>query len=472
MKNNKYIFTFGVEIHAELLTNTKAFSPSKVDFGAKPNTSIHPIDLGYPGSKPTVNKKMVEYAYRLSKILEMDISDKLWFDRKNYFYPDLPKGFQITQYYRPIGVNGKFSIITNDNEKDITITEIHMEEDTAKQTKIKEGILFDFNRSGIPLIEIVSGHEELSSVEDVVEYVRQLKDQLVIMGINDGKMEEGSFRVDVNVSVRKTNQKEYGTRTEVKNLNSFKNIKKALEFEIKRHINILEAGKEVESYTVRFDEESNETIQMRPKDSENDYNFIHEGNITPITLSKKDIEEFNSFNDIKLISFKNKWKNKISDSDLSIITSSKRIFDLFNSLILKNDFKEVVNLLINNFKPMINEANLSVIRIDENEIEEIINLKKKGKIDNREIDKLLVKMFGGSIQKELKNISSKQLLSDEKIIEIIKKIVEINNEMITRDKDRPERIEKFIMGQLMKETKGKASPQVANKLVKDILWTK
>ena len=472
MENNKYISTFGVEIHAELLTNTKAFSPAKVDFNAPQNTSVNPIDLGYPGTKPTVNKRMVEYAYRLSKILNMDIADKLWFDRKSYFYPDLPKGFQITQYFRPIGINGKFTIITNGKRKEISITEIHMEEDTAKQIKTKEGILFDFNRSGVPLIEIVSGHKELSSVDEVVEYVKQLKEQLVIMGINDGKMEEGSFRVDVNVSVRKEDQKEYGVRTEVKNLNSYKNIKTALEFEINRHISLIELGKEVESYTVRFDEDKKETIPMRKKDNENDYNFINEGNITPITLSKEILKEFNLINDVELNSFKTKWEDKISEKDLSIILSSKKIFDIFNKLVNDINFKEIINILINNIKPMINETNIKEIRINESEINEMISLRKSGKIENREINQLLLLMFEKEISKELKSFSTKELLSEEIIIEKIKSLIEINIVMIEKDKERPERVEKFLMGQLMKETKGKVNPQLANKLVKEVLWTK
>lgn len=469
---NKYIPTFGVEIHAELLTNTKAFSPAKVDFNAKPNTAIHPIDLGYPGTKPTVNKKMVEYAYRLAKTLDMTISKKLWFDRKSYFYPDLPKGFQITQYFQPIGTNGKFSILVNGEKKDISITEIHMEEDTAKQTKTKDGILFDFNRSGVPLIEIVSGHKELSSIEEVVEYVKQLREQLVIMGINDGKMEEGSFRVDINVSVRKKGQKEYGTRTEVKNLNSFRNIKTALEFEIERHIKLIESGKEVEQYTVRFDEETKKTIPMRLKDNENDYNFIHEGNITPITLSKETLKEFDSIKDIKLISFKEKWSKELNENDSSVILSSKKIFNSFNELINNDNHKEIINLFVNNLKPMLDESTLKENRIDKEGIKEIISLRKNGKIDNRKINELLLLMFKQDIKKELKTFSSIELLSEEKVIEIIKGLVETNKDMIEKDKERPERVEKFLMGQLMKETKGKVNPKIANKLVKEELWKK
>jgi len=301
---NKFIPAFGIEVHAELLTKTKAFSPAEVTFDAKPNTSIHPIDLGYPGTKPVVNKKMVEFAYRLAKILKMNIENKLWFDRKNYFYPDLPKGFQITQYFKPIGTNGKLSILSNGQKKDITITEIHMEEDTAKQIRSGDETLFDFNRAGVPLIEIVSGHQELSSIDEVLEYVKQLREQLIIMGINDGKLEEGSFRVDVNVSVKKEDDISFGQRTEIKNLNSFKNIRLALEYEINRHIEMIEKDQKIESYTVRYDDIKNITITMRLKDAKYDYSFIPEGNITPIILSDEDKIEFESKGDINAFDFR------------------------------------------------------------------------------------------------------------------------------------------------------------------------
>ncbi len=469
----KWIPTFGVEIHAELNTNTKAFSPAKVDFNAEPNTMVHPVDLGYPGSKPTVNKSMVEYAYRLAKVLKMKIAETITFDRKAYFYPDLPKGFQITQFYKPIGTNGKFTINVNGQDKDISITEIHMEEDTAKQIKTPEGILFDFNRSGVPLIEIVSGHEELSSVEDVISYVKQMREQLVIMGINDGKMEEGSFRVDVNVSIRPEGQVEYGTRTEVKNLNSFKNIERALEVEMERHQRLYEAGEELLSTTVRYDEETNTTHAMRVKDTGFDYNFIPEGNINPIILTDEVKEQFEtkSKDDVIVSDFRNEWKDKMNDDELSVILSSKQLLNLLNELIKELDEKDVINFIVNNIKSMINESKLEEFRMDSKEIVSIIKLRKEGKVDNKQTNKLVSKMFEESISSDLESLNNKVLLSDDEIKEMISSLIESNKEMVEKDiNDRPERVEKFLMGQLMKETKGQASPQLANKLIKEVLW--
>ncbi len=470
----KYIPTFGVEIHAELNTNTKAFSPAKVDFKAAPNTMVHPVDMGYPGAKPTVNKQMVEFSYRLAKILDMNIEEKIFFDRKGYFYPDLPKGFQITQYFKPIGTKGKFNILLEDGtSKDISITEIHMEEDTAKQIKTDEGILLDFNRCGVPLIEIVSGHEELSSVEEVVTFVKQLRSQLVIMGINDGKMEEGSFRIDVNVSVRPEGQEEYGIRTEVKNLNSFENITKAVNAEIERHIALYEAGDKPEVMTVRFDEETQTTIPMRAKDSGNDYNFIPEGNITPITLTEEIKEIFNkaSETDIRISTFLNEWKEIMNSDEILVITSSNELFNLFNQLKKEVDVKDAINFIVNNIKSAMNESKLEKFRLDSKESASLINLRKEGKANSKQVNTLINKMFESEITKDLEDISSKELMSDEDLKAIVVKLIEDNQEMVDNDREtRPERVEKFIMGQLMKETKGQASPVQANKIVKEVLW--
>lgn len=471
MKN--WIPTFGIEIHAELLTNTKAFSPSKIDFDAEPNTMIHPVDMGYPGAKPTVNRKMVEFGYRLASVLKMDIAEVIAFDRKAYFYPDLPKGFQITQFFKPIGTNGKFTITSNGVEKDISITEIHMEEDTAKQIKTDEGILFDFNRAGVPLIEIVSGHEELSSVADVIAYVKQMREQLVIMGINDGKLEEGSFRVDVNVSIREEGTEEFGTRTEVKNLNSFRNIERALEVEIERHKKIYEEGGVLESTTVRYDEDTNTTHPMRLKDTGYDYNFIPEGNINPIILNEETLNEFKSKSDLDITvsEFRNEWKEKMNEDELSVILSTKELLDLFIDLSSKADSKDVINFIVNNIKSMINESKLKVFRFDSEEIIGLISLRKEGKVNNKETNKLVSKMFEESISKDIESLKNKVLLTEEEIKGIISNLISSNKDMVDKDiNDRPERVEKFLMGQLMKETKGQASPQLANKLIKEVLW--
>ncbi len=470
---NKYKTSFGVEIHFELLTKSKAFSDAKVDFSATPNTNVSPVDLGYPGAKPIVNKKMIEYAYRLARVLDMEIENKIYFDRKNYFYPDLPKGFQITQHFKPIGKNGKFKIFTKSGIKEISITEIHMEEDTAKQIKTNDGVLFDFNRSGIPLIEIVSDHKELSTIEEVISYVKLMRKQLIILGINDGKMEEGSFRVDVNVSIFPENKLGYGNRTEVKNLNSFKNIEKALNFEIDRHIKLYESNQEIKTITVRFDEETETTIPMREKNSNYDYNFIPEGNINPIILNKEIKKEFENISnqDIKIFEFYNNWVNKISKKEISIICSSKKIFDTFNKLIEVIPENDAINFIVNNIKSVINDSKLENYRLNVKEIKDLIKLRKDGKINNKETNELILKMFKTEIKNDIKLLNDKILLNNKDIKEILFLLLEKNSEMINKEKtNRPERVEKFLMGQILKETKGKANPKEVNDLIKKVLW--
>ncbi len=473
----KYIPAFGVEIHAELKTKTKAFSPAEINFDAEPNTLVHPVDIGYPGSKPTVNIKMVEYAYRLAKVLRMDIEPKIYFDRKSYFYPDLPKGFQITQYFKPIGKNGKLRIeLNNGDHKDISITEIHMEEDTAKQIKTNDGVLYDFNRSGVPLIEIVSGHEELENIDEVIAFVKQLKEQLVIMGINDGKMEEGSFRVDVNVSIRKEGQKEYGIRTEVKNLNSFNNIRKALEVEIERHKSIYDSGNIPESMTVRFDEDKEITIPMRKKDSSIDYNFIPEGNIRPIVLTNELTDEWNKNNyDYRIFEVRKILKKNYQANSIDKILTSRELFDWVWE---ETDYKLFDYLQNNNLIDILKDAAKEDRRIVtsmklkiKEKLNKLIKFRSEGKINSSKTNELISKLFKNDADEEIKKLENKVMMSDDDIKNIVIKIIENNNELIEKEKnDRPEKLEKMIMGQLMKETKGQASPQSSMKIVKEVLW--
>ncbi|RKX66974.1 MAG: hypothetical protein DRP42_01845 [Tenericutes bacterium] len=281
---SNYKSTFGVEIHLELNTNTKAFSSSPVSTTMEPNTAISPTDLAYPGTKPRLNKKVVEHAFKLATLLKMDIADVLHFDRKNYIYPDLSKGFQITQFYNPIGKKGIFTIINQDGvKKEIQITEIHIEEDTAKQVKLSGGkIGFDFNRAGVALIEIVTGHEDFETIEEVTQFVEQFRQLALLLNISNCKFEDGSIRTDINVSV--SNTTELGNRVEIKNLNSISNMRDALKFEIDSQIKTIESGSTVEVVTKRFDEATRQTVFMRNKESITDYNYFPEANILPINI--------------------------------------------------------------------------------------------------------------------------------------------------------------------------------------------
>lgn len=276
----------GIEIHIELKTKTKMFSNSPVTFASIPNSQVNEIDLGYPGSLPSINKQAVVLAIRACQALNMKINPVLSFDRKNYFYPDLPKGYQITQQNNPIGSSGKLAITTNNMQQDILIMRLLLEEDTAKQIHLDNITLLDYNRAGIGLIEIVS-EPVIYDVETAINYIETLRKTLLHLGVSNAKMSEGSFRCDINISLRPIESKDFFKHVEVKNLNSLNNVKRAIEFEIKRQTNLINQGTPLKSNeTRRFDEKTKTTILMRSKESTVDYKYFPEPNIVPIILEQ------------------------------------------------------------------------------------------------------------------------------------------------------------------------------------------
>ena len=462
MKNN-YIPTFGVEIHVELLTKTKAFSSSVVSYGEKPNTNINNFDMGYPGTKPTVNKQMVKYAYWLAKALKMEIAEKLFFDRKHYFYEDLPKGYQITQFYNPIGKNGKFEIFDeNRNSKLITITQIHMEEDTGKQIIKNGNKYFDFNRAGIPLIEIVSGHNEFETITDVLDYVKQIRKQLIFLGITNGKMSEGSMRVDVNVSVRKNKKDRLGTRVEIKNINSFANIRAAVEYEIEDQISILENNDKIHFCTKRYDESKSKTELMRSKKIILQYNYFPEGNINPIRIDDKLKKEFEEKKILILSDLKKDLLKLIPEKQVDILLSSSSLFNLF--LKLKNNKNEsnLVNLITNNLLSIVNKnkINLGKLSINENDFKKILDIFIEKKTTSTIINELLNSLVKGeNISNTILDISSVKQMDNNELKKLMNEIIKSVPTVLEDFKTKPDKVFRFIVGQIMKETKGKANPK-------------
>lgn len=468
----KYIATFGIEIHAALDTKTKAFSPAENVFGAKPNTRVHPVDLAYPGAKPRVNGKMVEHSYRLASSLNMEIESTIFFDRKNYFYPDLSAGYQITQFERPIGRNGKLTINTSNGKKDISITEIHMEQDTAKQTRKDGKRLFDFNRAGTPLIEIVSGHEELASIEEVIEYVKTMREQLVVLGISRAILAEGTFRVDINVSVRPENQKEYGTRVEIKNINSFSNIEMALNFEINSMKETLEAGNSILPVTKRFDENKGETVTMRIKDTENIYNFIPEGNITPIKLTEEFISNSLALGTPSIMEVREELKDKLNEEQYSSIMQSGPLFKLFRKLSLKFDESKVANFISQTLMAVLksNKDRMTTTVFDTIDFELIMKLMQMKKVTNKDINSLLRKALleGLEITNELYSAQETEEMSEEDIEKLIINLVKTDERLKTQI-EKGSNVTGFLTGQVMKATKGQALPATINKIIDKVL---
>lgn len=463
---NKFKTTIGVEIHISLNTKSKIFSSAKNDFNDPPNTNISPIDVGYPGALPILNKEAVIKAIKLAKVLKMEINNVLYFDRKNYYYPDLPKGFQITQHENPIAKNGKLKILN----KIINIERIHLEEDTAKSIHKNNKTYLNFNRAGAPLIEVVS-KPEFSSAIEAAKYVEKIRDIVVLLKISDGKMEKGSLRADINVSLKEINKKTLGTKVEIKNLNSISNIEKAIKIEIQKQKTMLLKNQKIFPYTKRFDEKLQDTIKMRVKKESIDYKFFPEPNIPPIFLKKEFIDS------IKI----NELSNKREEIYLSLnipkeyvkqLISNKKMADYFDSIDYKDKnklskffFAEIVSLA--------NSKNFNVVDLQINP-KEIVNLLfkiKEGKISGKhakEIIPLLIKNKK-SVDLIIKEKNIKLISDENKIFKMVNETIKENQEFIKKNKERKERILKFILGQLMKKSKGQINPKIANKIVEKLL---
>jgi len=471
---NNFEVIIGIENHVELKTKTKMFAPSLVSYGSEPNTDICEVDLGYPGALPTVNKEGVKLAIIACKALNMEIESHLVFDRKNYFYPDLVKGFQITQQYQPIGRNGFIEIdVCGGLKKRIEIERLHIEEDTAKQIHKENLTYLDYNRSGVGLIEIVS-KPLIRSANEAVEYINSLREILLFLGVSDVKMNEGSLRCDINISLRPYGFSGFGVKVEIKNLNSINNVKKAIEYEIKRQTELILSGNKVQQETRRFDENKQETVLMRVKTDAVDYKYFREPNILPIMLDKKWIDEvINS--SLELASKKRKRyveNYNLKIEDVNYILSSLELTNFFeSSLELGCNPTRLLNYLITDIKALLNKENITIDKSKLTPINmyEIMKLSDEGIISSKHIKILLPLVFENDKSvNQLVEENNLKLINDETtIINLLTPIIESNNKMILENYEtRFERIEKTIMGQLMKETNGNINPDRAANLIK------
>ena len=359
MAREDYEVVIGLEVHAELSTKTKIFCSCPTSFGASPNTHVCPICMAMPGTLPVLNEKVVEYAVRAGLATECTISQDSKNDRKNYFYPDLPKAYQISQYDKPLCEHGKIEIEPRVGRKAIGITRIHIEEDAGKlnHDEFGRGSLVDLNRAGVPLIEIVS-EPDLRSSEEVDLYLRKLKSILEYIEVSDCKMQEGSLRADVNVSIRKKGAKEFGTRTEMKNMNSFRSITRAIEYEIDRQVDVIDNGGTIEQETLRWDEVSGKTFSMRDKEDAQDYRYFPDPDLVAIKLSSEYIENIKNTLPELPESRKQRYltEYKLSEKDANIITSSKYLSDLFEQASkICNNPKAVNNWIISDISRILNE---------------------------------------------------------------------------------------------------------------------
>ncbi len=472
MLREDYEVVIGLEVHAELSTKTKIFCSCPTEFGGEPNTHCCPVCMAMPGALPVLNKKVVEYAIKAGLATNCSITRVSKNDRKNYFYPDLPKSYQISQYDMPLCTKGYVEIKTEDGTKKIGLVRIHIEEDAGKlnHDEFGRGSLVDLNRSGVPLIEIVS-EPDMRSVEEADSYLKKLKSILEYIEVSDCKMQEGSLRADVNVSVRKKGAKELGTRTEMKNMNSFRSITRAIEYEAERQMEVIENGGKIEQETLRWDEVSGKTFSMRDKENAQDYRYFPEPDLAIINISDEMIENIKKTLPEMPESRRERYikEFKLPEYDSNILTSSKYLSDLFEKATAKcNNPKAVSNWIMTDITRILNEKEQEPndIPFTAEELGKLVILIDKGIISSKIAKQVLEELFENPKDPEdiIKEKGWIQISDEGAIKEVVTKILEANPASIADYKAGKDRALGFLVGQAMKETRGKANPQLLNKM--------
>ena len=473
--SEKFEPVIGLEVHAQLLTDTKIFCSCKNAYGAPPNSLTCPVCLGMPGTLPVLNRKAVEYAIKMGLATDCSITTFSRFARKNYFYPDLPKGYQISQYDEPLCRNGKIKIQVNGIEKTIGITRIHLEEDAGKSIHGFDNTLVDFNRCGVALIEIVS-EPDLRSPEEAYAYLIKLKQILEYLEICDCNMEEGSLRCDANISLRPIGEKKFGTKTEMKNMNSFRGVERALRFEIERQKAILEKGKNIIQQTMLWDEAKGEARPMRSKEESHDYRYFPEPDLVPLEVDEnwktKISNDLPELPDQKYFRFLNKYN--LRHYDAAILTSDKYLAEYFervNALI--NDPQLVSKWIQGEVLRTLSQKNLTSkqIPLAAENLGELLNLIKAGTISaniaKEVFDKMVENNESAKIIVEREKLI--QVSDDSELEQIIQTVISENPNEVERYRRGAKNLFAFFMGQVMKKTKGKANPSVANNLLRKAL---
>ncbi|NNG67383.1 Asp-tRNA(Asn)/Glu-tRNA(Gln) amidotransferase subunit GatB [Caldanaerobacter subterraneus] len=472
----KYEAVIGLEVHAELLTDSKIFCGCSTKFGSEPNTQVCPVCLGLPGTLPVLNKKVVEYAVRAGLALNCTIANFSKMDRKNYFYPDLPKAYQISQYDLPLCSNGYIEIEVEGGTKRIGIKRIHIEEDAGKLLhEGTDGSLVDYNRAGVPLIEIVS-EPDISTPEEAYQYLVKLKSILEYTEVSDCKMQEGSLRVDTNVSVRPVGTTDLGTKIELKNLNSFKAVQKALEYEIKRQIKVLEEGGTIVQETRRWNEAKGITEPMRTKEEAHDYRYFPEPDLVPIIVTEEWKEEIRKtlpeMPDAKRERFITQYG--LPEYDAKVITSSKKMADFFEKCASNYHSPKIVsNWLMGEFARLLNDTGKEIdeVPITPDMLIELLKLVDDNVISGSIAKTVFEEMFftGKNPQIIVEEKGLRQIADEDELRRIVKKVIEENPKSVEDYKKGKEKALGFLVGQVMKETKGKANPQLTNQLLREEL---
>lgn len=470
---SKYKTTIGIEIHCELKTGTKMFSGAPVKFGETANTCTSVVDLAMPGTLPSVNKEAVRLAIKACTGLHCDIDPLVKFDRKNYYYSDLPKGFQITQQFHPIGRDGYVEIETEEGSKRIRIERIHMEEDTAKQFHRETGTYIDFNRAGVPLVEIVS-RPDMHSAEEAAAYVDTLRQILLYLNVSDVKMEEGSMRCDVNISLSADDS--LGTKTEIKNLNSIANVQKAVAAEIERQSRILDEGGQVEQATRRYDESQKTTVLMRKKEGAVDYKYFPEPNIFPIQLDEawiRDIQD--SMEELPAARRARFMKDYgLGEYDAQVLVADPAMADYYEEAAkTAKDAKKTANWVIGDLSAALNRDNRTFANagVAPEHLAQLVNLVADGTISGKQAKTVFEDMLssGKEPAKIVEEKGMKQVTDEGAILELVTEVLDANPKSIEDYKAGKDRAIGFLVGQVMKKSRGTANPKRTNELIREEL---
>ena len=474
----EYETVIGLEVHVELLTNTKIFCGCSTAFGAKPNTQTCPVCTGMPGALPVLNRNVVELALRAGIAANCQINTLCKFDRKNYFYPDNPQNYQISQLYLPICHDGWVEIETGSGTRKVRIHEMHMEEDAGKliHDEWEDCTLVDYNRSGVPLIEIVS-EPDMRSAEEVIAYLEKLRHMMQYLGVSDCKLQEGSMRADVNLSVRPKGSDHFGTRTEMKNLNSFKAIARAIEGERQRQIELLEEGKEVLQETRRWDDNKEYSYAMRSKEDAKDYRYFPDPDLPPVYISSQWIEKIRSEQPELREEKKKRYQEQygLSEQDASLITESRHLSEIFEETAkLSNRPKKAANWIIVDTLRLVKENGMDAddVNFSAKHLADLILLMEKGEVNNQGAREVFEHIFAEDVD-PLTYAKAKGLriapADDGELESAIDQMLAANQDSVEAYRNGKEKVFGFLVGQVMKEMKGKANPQEVNRILKEKL---
>jgi len=476
VKDN-YEAVIGLEVHAQLLTESKAFAPVSTEFGGSPNTQVTPLCLGHPGTLPVLNENLVRYIIKMGLATNCEIARKSIFARKNYFYPDLPKGYQISQYETPICHDGHIGITADGYEKEIGITRIHMEEDAGKSIHDQDpfNTLIDLNRAGVPLIEIVS-EPDIRTPKEAYEYLKRIKQIVQYLEICDGNMEEGSLRCDANVSVRPKGREKFGTRTELKNMNSFRNVERAIQYEIDRQIELIESGGKVVQQTLLWDADKMKTRLMRTKEEAHDYRYFPEPDIPPVVVTDEMLEDIKAdlpeMPDVRKQRFVEEFN--MSSDDAQTLTEDRYLADYYEEVLAHTDSpKTAANLILTEVLRTLNDRSISIgeFPISADRLAGLVELRENDKINSSAMTEIFDAMLEND--KSAEDLAEEMNLvqvSDTGFLEpIVDEVIEDHPDEVERYRDGKKGLLGFFIGKVMQRSQGKANPELVREMISERL---